>query len=61
MGHYSLILEKRYQEFCDVYREKRGICAKRTRESMETYSRAVRYGRCWLLESMRRPLRSAGR
>ena len=26
MGHYSLILEKRYQEFCDVYREKGHLC-----------------------------------
>lgn len=26
LGHYSLILEKRYQEFCDVYREKGHLC-----------------------------------
>ena len=26
MGHYSLILEKRYQEFCDVYQEKGHLC-----------------------------------
>lgn len=32
MGHYSLILEKRYQEFCDVYREKGHLCKTDPRE-----------------------------
>ena len=26
MGYYSLMLEKRYREFCEVYREKGHLC-----------------------------------
>lgn len=32
MGNYTLIMEKRYQEFCDLYREKSHLCKSNPQE-----------------------------
>ncbi|MCI9331099.1 MAG: hypothetical protein HFG05_02850 [Oscillibacter sp.] len=45
MGHYSLILEKRYREFCEVYREKESLCKTNLAESWLAELNSGRMGR----------------